>query len=96
MGETEAKLEVFMMDESQDILVIPGNTISGFFRKLLYNNIAAKYKNILIRSITSNNERNIEIRKFESAESRTKFLEEEREQKLDKQVCCICFFIKST
>ncbi|XP_071534813.1 poly(A)-specific ribonuclease PARN-like [Panulirus ornatus] len=86
LNETEAKMKVFMMDKSQDVLVIPGTTISGFFRKLLYNNIVAKYQNILIRSITTNSERNIEIRKFDSAESRTKFLEDEREQKLDKQI----------
>lgn len=84
--ETEEKIEALLGDENQEVLVLPGGTLPGFFRKLLYNNIAAKYKNILIRSLTTDQERNIEIRKFNSPEARLKFLEEERERKLDEKV----------
>lgn len=82
-----------MADTSEETLVIPGNTLSGFHRKLLYNNIAANYPNILIRSITTNHERNIEIRKFDAPESRTQFLEREREKKLDEQVSNITLIL---
>lgn len=75
-----------MANESQETLLIPGSTLSAFYRKLLYNNIAAKFPNILIRSITTNYERNVEIRKFDSPKTRTLFLESERERKLDEQV----------
>ncbi|ROT85709.1 poly(A)-specific ribonuclease [Penaeus vannamei] len=42
-----------MADETRDVLVIPGSTLTGFFRKILYNNIASKYQNILIRNVTT-------------------------------------------
>ncbi|KAK8747010.1 hypothetical protein OTU49_016944 [Cherax quadricarinatus] len=86
LEEVEAKMKLLMADESQQVLVLPGNNISPFFRKILYNNIAAKFKNILVRLVTTNDEKNIEIRKFESPESRIKFLEEERERKLDEKI----------
>ncbi|XP_042240261.1 poly(A)-specific ribonuclease PARN-like isoform X2 [Homarus americanus] len=86
LKETEAKMDAFMVDESQDVLLLPGSNISSFFRKILYNNIAALYQNILVRCVTTDSERNIEIRKFESSASRIKFLEEEREQRLDEKM----------
>lgn len=86
LKETEEKIEALLVDESQEALVLPGGTLPGFFRKLLYNNIAAKYKNILIRSLMTDQERNIEIRKFDSPDARLKFLEEERERKLDEKI----------
>ena len=86
LTETEGKIDALLADESEEVLILPGGTLPGFYRKLLYNNIAAKYKNILIRSLMTDYERNIEIRKFDSPEARLKFLEEERERKLDKKV----------
>ncbi|KAG0723645.1 Poly(A)-specific ribonuclease PARN [Chionoecetes opilio] len=86
LKETEEKIEALLADEGREALVLPGATLPGFFRKLLYNNIAAKHKNILVRSLVTNHERNIEIRKFESPEARLKFLEKERERKLDEKV----------
>lgn len=84
--ETEEKIEALLADENQEVLIIPGSTLPGFHRKLLYNNIAAKYKTVLVRSLLTDYERNIEIRKFDSSEARLKFLEEERENKLNDKV----------
>lgn len=75
-----------MADETRDVLVIPGSTLTGFFRKILYNNIASKYQNILIRNVTTEGERNVEIRKFETQQNRRTFLEKEREKQLNDQV----------
>lgn len=86
LTETEEKIEALLADDTRETLIIPGGTLPGFHRKLLYNNIAAKYKNVLVRSLTIDQERNIEIRKFDSPEARLKFLEAERERKLDEKV----------
>lgn len=93
LTETEEKIEALLADKNREALVIPGGTLPGFHRKLLYNNIAAKYKNILVRSLTTDHERNIEIRKFDSPEDRLKFLEEERERKLDEKVSLHFYFL---
>lgn len=75
-----------MADETCDVLVIPGSTLTGFFRKILYNNIASKYQNILIRNVMTEGERNVEIRKFETQQNRRNFLQKEREKQLNDQV----------
>lgn len=86
LSEIEEKMKDFMADETRDVLVIPGSTLTGFFRKILYNNIASKYQNILIRNVTTEGERNVEIRKFETQQNRRTFLEKEREKQLNDQV----------
>ncbi|XP_047480940.1 poly(A)-specific ribonuclease PARN-like isoform X2 [Penaeus chinensis] len=86
LTETEEKMIDFMADETRDVLVIPGSTLTGFFRKILYNNIASKYQNILIRNVTTEGERNVEIRKFETQQNRRNFLQKEREKLLNDQV----------
>ncbi|KAK4327158.1 hypothetical protein Pmani_002387 [Petrolisthes manimaculis] len=87
LKETEEKVNKFMSpDNNSEVLTISGSTLSGFFRKLLYNNIAAKYENILIRAVPNNSDRSVEIRKFSSQEARTAFLEGERKRKLEEKV----------
>lgn len=86
LRETEEKMISFMADETCDVLVIPGSTLTGFFRKILYNNIASKYQNILIRNVMTEGERNVEIRKFETQQNRRNFLQKEREKQLNDQV----------
>lgn len=86
LAETEEKMVDFMADETREVIVIPGSTLTGFFRKILYNNIASKYQNILIRNITTEGERNVEIRKFETQDDRKTFLEKEKERLLNDQV----------
>lgn len=96
LRETEEKMKLFMSpDNNNEVLTLPGSTLSGFFRKLLYNNIAAKYDNILIRAVPNNADRSVEIRKFSSPEARTAFLEEERKRKLEERVSLhfLLFFI---
>lgn len=75
-----------MEDSDTQEMVMDGKLLTGFHRKLIYNNIAAKYENILIQSISSESgSRNLVIRKFNSVTARVQHLEKERQRQLDEQ-----------
>lgn len=87
LKETDKKVENFMNDATQQELVIDGKTLTGFHRKIIYNNIAAKYENIRVQSVLSDNGvRNLVIKKFQSQTALKDHIEEERQNILDAKI----------
>ncbi|KAK7078553.1 hypothetical protein SK128_024198 [Halocaridina rubra] len=87
LKETENKIVAFMKDENCQEMILEGKTLTGFHRKLIYNNIAAKFENILIQSVNCDTGgKNLLLKKFNSVTARLQHLEEERQQNLDEKI----------
>ncbi|XP_076040743.1 poly(A)-specific ribonuclease PARN-like [Oratosquilla oratoria] len=86
LKDTENTVAAFLEDSDEEVLIINSSKLSGFYRKLIFNNIGAKYPNLLIRTSLEDFERNVEIRKFGSKEEKEKFVKDEKIKALDKEV----------
>ncbi|CAL4157423.1 unnamed protein product, partial [Meganyctiphanes norvegica] len=87
LRDTEFKVSNFIQDEEEKSLIFQTNSLNGFFRKVLFNNIPFKFPNILVHNVTQNGgDRNVEILKFESSEAKSKFIEEEKRKNLEEKV----------
>ncbi|XP_068214428.1 poly(A)-specific ribonuclease PARN-like [Palaemon carinicauda] len=87
LKESEKKVADFMNDATQEELVIDGKTLTGFHRKIIYNNVAAKYENIQIQSVISDSGvRNLVVKKFHSQTALKEHIEKERQKNLDEKI----------
>ena len=67
--------------------MLNGKTLTGFYRKIIYNNIAPNHENILVSTVSKDSGvRDLVIKKFDSAAERLQYLKEEKQKSFDEKV----------
>ncbi|KAB7499905.1 hypothetical protein Anas_12941 [Armadillidium nasatum] len=73
------------MKEGGEPAIVEGKNMNGFFRKVLFNNVASLFPTSLFQSV-GGMERNIQVLHFTSEEEKCKYLDTSWEEEFSNQI----------